>query len=378
MINQLLLWYLAIPILLSVAVFGWLRKKERIDIAIKAASANFVVCVLILLVGFYGSRAAATSDVEIWNGQVVSKDRQHGEYQRSYDCRCRTETRGSGKDARTERVCDTCYEDRYTVTWTCQTTIGNYTIEALDKSSRSVYNTPDPARFASIQPGDPVAKRSSYTNYVQAVPESLFKPSSESLRAQFANLVPAYPDAVYDFYRLDRFLTPGHSVADAAQWNEDISKLLRELGPRKQVNAIVVVAKTSDANYEFALRDAWDGANKNDVVLVIGSETWPKIDFVRVLTWSKAEMFKIELRDSVLALNEVSREPVLGLLAAQINKNFERRQMAEFEYLEAEIDPPSWVIWTVLALMLCVSGGLIFAFEHQRRQFRPRHRTSFR
>jgi hypothetical protein len=123
------------------------------------------------------------------------------------------------------------------------------------------------------------------------------------------------------------------------------------------VNAIVVIAKTDDPNYEYALRDAWEGANKNDVVLVIGSKNYPTIDFVRVISWTKNELFKVELRDNVQELGTIQRAPIMNLLQTQISKNFERRRMREFEYLKAEIDPPTWVLVTIIVLILGSMGG---------------------
>ena len=362
MINQALLWYLLIPLLSGVGLWLALRHRGVSDPWIPSVAVGGFGAV-VLVIAFFASQGVATSDVEIWNGQVTAKERLHGSYQRPYDCNCYTTPRvctGSGNNRSCsggDRRCQTCYEDRYTVHWNCSTTIGGFTIDSRDRTSRSVYLTPDPQRWSIIQPGDPASKTSMYTNYVQAVPSSLFTPSSADLKARFANLIPKYPDQIYDFYKINRFLTPGYSVPEAALWNNDISMMLRELGPKKQVNAIVVIAKTDDPNYEYALRDAWQGANKNDVVLVIGSKNYPTIDFVRVISWTKNEMFKVELRDNVQELGTIRREAVMGLLQTQIAKNFERRRMREFEYLKAEIDPPTWVLMMIVVLILGAMGG---------------------
>ena len=354
MINPTLIWFLCLPILVGLCLW-YVRRNERDSW--QPAAINTGIGILVIAASFGISSGVATMDVEIWNGKITAKDRIHDTYEQSYSCNCRSVSSGSGQNATSTTVCDTCYETHYTVKWTCNSTVGSWEISKLDSTRRSVYASPDPARWKAIQIGEPASRRHNYTNYVQAVPQSLFTPSSAGLKQKFAALIPAYPDNVYDVYRLNRFLTPGYSTPDAPLWNNDISMMLRELGPTKQVNTIVVIAKTDDPNYEYALRDAWEGANKNDVVLVIGSAQFPKIDFVRVLTWSKAENFKIELRDSVLALGTIQREPIIGLLQLQISKNFVRRQMREFKYLESEIDPPTWLL-AVLAVIIPL-GGLV-------------------
>lgn len=369
--SDTLLWLMALPIAIGLGV--WFFTKSQFDNAWMPGLLNGVVGALILVAVFYGSKGSATADTEIWNGMVTAKSRDHGTYEKPYDCRCRSEQSCSGtgqnRSCSSRRVCDTCYETRYTVSWNCQTTIGGFRIDHADRASRSVYSLPNPQRWEIINVGDPAAKKNSYTNYVQAVPESLFKPSSESLKAKFAALIPAYPLNVYDFYKLDRFLTPGYNTPDAPAWNADISNMLRELGPKKQVNTIVVIAKTSDPNYEYALRDAWEGANKNDVVLVIGSAEWPKIDFVRVISWTKSELFKVQLRDTVQELGTIQRAPIMAALQSQISTNFERRRMREFKYLETEIDPPTWLMITTSVVLLLGGAGTWAVLTNQFNRF---------
>jgi hypothetical protein len=362
MINITLLWLLLVPIILGILLFIIQKKNQDSYIPI---AAYVGVALLVVCAGFFMSKGSKTWDTEIWNGQVTSKDRVHDSYQRSYDCHCRTVTSGSGKNKTTSTKCDTCYEDHYTVKWNCNSTVGDFNIASKDWTSRSVYLLPDPRRYTEIKPGDPAAKEHRYTNYVQAVPDSLFTPAAAELKAKFAPLVPKYPDSVYDFYKINRFFSPGWAVKDADQWNEDISLGLRERGPKKQVNVIVVVAKTADPSYEYAVRDAWDGANKNDVVLIIGSAEYPKIDFVRVLSWTKNETFKVELRDSVMEKGTVDRT-IVPMVMTQIDKNFERRHMKEFEYLDGEIDPPTWLIVLLLVMVLAGAVGIHIFIEQQK------------
>jgi len=360
MINLTLLWFILLPLALAVGVWYFCgRGRDGAVVAGLYALASVVV----IASAFAITHGVATADTEIWNGQVTAKERVHGTYEQSYDCFCTTDSKGN-------RSCQTCYETHYTAKWTCDTTIGGYTIDSIDTTSRIRRDaTPNPQRWTIIQPGDPVSKRHSYTNYVQAVPQTLFRPVGASLKARFAPLLPAYPDQVYDIYRNDKFLTPGYSTPDVAAWNAGLNELLKVRGPRKQVNAIVVIAKTDDANYAYALQDAWEGVNKNDVVLVIGSTQWPKIDFVSVLSWTKNELFKVQLRDEVQALGSIQREKVLEILGRQIDTQFERRHMSEFKYLSGEIDPPLWVL---VLVGLLVAGGAPLAWFLYNRQFNSR------
>lgn len=352
--NITLLWLLALPVVLAIIV--WVCRRNHTQCYVPVGI-FILVSMLIITAGFYISKGSKTSDTEIWSGKVLDKDRIHDTYEESYQCNCRSVTKkNSDGSTSTTQECDTCYRTHYTVEWKCDTTVGPYQIKKLDRTSRSVYRTPDPDRYTEIQKGDPVAKAVSYTNYVQAVPNSLFTPAAADLKSKFAGLLPDYPDNVYDFYKLNRFLTPGYSIPETRAWNEKLAMELRDRGSKKQVNAIIVVAKTNDSNYEYALQDAWEGANKNDVVLIIGSSQYPKIDFVRVLSWTKNELFKVELRDAVMEKGTIDIT-IVDMMMKQIDKNFQRREMAEFEYLDGEIDPPEWMV--ILLAVLVIAGAVV-------------------
>jgi hypothetical protein len=360
MFNLTLIWFMLLPLAGSVVVWALTGRQRQ---SLIAGGIFGLVSALVIIAAFAVSHGVKTSDTEIWNGKITSKDRVHGSYVRTYDCNCVQSCSGSGSSRSCTTTCQTCTEDHYTVNWQCGSTVGPYTIDSADWTNSGVYALPSPRRWVDIGIGDPVARSHSYTNYVQAVPESLFRPSGETLKKQFASLIPAYPSDVFDFYRINRFLTPGYSTPDAPAWNASLSELLKDRGPKKQVNAVIVVAKTADANYAYALRDAWLSAKKNDVVLVIGSSAWPKIDFVDVISWTKNELFKVQLRDSVMALGTIQRQPILDILATQIDTNFERRHMSEFKYLEAEIDPPTWLLWLLAVAIAGAVAGTIYVLN---------------
>lgn len=349
----LLLVTLPIP---WIAKIIWPHQVKLPEVAITMVASLIVVSVV-----YFAGVAGVTHDNEIWNGHITSKDRKHGEYTRSYSCRCRQTCSGAGKDRTCYETCDTCYEDRYTVTWTARSTIGDFGIEHLDRGSRSVYKTPDPARFTEIKVGDPCSRSMPFTNYVKAVPESLFH-ANPLLAQRYAGKIPEYPGKIYDHYRINRVLSVGVNVPDLPAWNYALGHTLRELGPRKQANAIVLFVAGAEPDYQHALESAWIGGKKNDIIVIVGVNQWPKIDWVAVSSWSKAEMFKVGLRDDLQALGEVKMPEFMQLLHQHTLGSFERRHMKEFEYLKSEIDPPMWVMMLAAALGILISLGASYWF----------------
>jgi hypothetical protein len=380
MINADLFWMFLLPIVLSIAGVFILPKTTRgafntLQAVGFSAFALFLGCA-ILTAAFYIGKGSKTHDTEIWNGEIVSKTREHGSYVESYQCNCRSVTTGSGKNQTTTQVCDTCYRDHYTVDWSCNSNIGHFGIDHKDWTSSSVYNEPDPARYTIIKKGDPVSAEHSYTNYIKAVPESLFRPLSSSLKAQYAGQVPAYPINIYDIYHVDRVIGVGVPIPDLRDWNMKLSEVLKKLGPAKQANAVIVITKSSDPNYFYALQDAWLNGKKNDIVIVIGAPEFPKkAAWVNVMALAQDAIFQVKMRDDILALDTLTADSVTQALSAEAMATFKRKHMRDFAYLDGEIDPPTWVMVTSMIFVLLAYVGFWF-YAHK--QFVPSSRRNFR
>jgi hypothetical protein len=370
MINANLFWMFLGPIACAVALFFLLPRfftgRDSVKKALICSAIGLVLGCSVLTGAFYLGKGAKTHDTEIWNGEVTSKARTHGEYTESYQCNCRTVTSGSGKNQTTSTVCDTCYREHYTVSWDCSSNIGGFHIDGADWLNQAVYLLPDPGRYTVIQKGDPVSKNHWYTNYIKAVPETLFRPASDSLKQQFAGQIPAYPISIYDLYHVDRVIPVGVNMPNVHEWNVKLSEALKTLGPAKQANAVIVVTKSVDPNYFYALQDAWLNGKKNDIIIVIGAPEFPgKAAWVNIMALTDQDIFKIKLRDDILALDSLTADSVIGALTKNTNETFKRKRMRDFAYLDAEIDPPMWLMVLAEGLVFAGFGGFLFFCSKQ-------------
>ena len=101
--NTTLLWLLLLPIMGAGALYYF----NRDTLPWFAGPVSAVPGMILIAIVFAASYGSAVSDTEIWNGQVVSKERKHGTYEESYDCNCRTVYSGTGKDRTSSTKCDT-------------------------------------------------------------------------------------------------------------------------------------------------------------------------------------------------------------------------------------------------------------------------------
>lgn len=327
----------------------------------------------ILLSGFVYAIGsfAQTADVEIWNGEITSKAPVKVSCDHDYKCRCRTRNiprtcSGSGSKRTctgggTETVCDTCYEHSYDVDWRVQSNVGDWTIHRVDRQG-----TTPPPRWTTINIGDPASSSHHFTNYVKAVPESLFH---DRLTNTFEGKIPDYPSGISDYYVSNHAITAiGANIPDLASWNADLRQILRKLGPQKQANVVMVFANTPDQSYLHALEGKWVGGKKNDVIVVIGVTEYPKIDWVAVSSWTENQLFKVQLRDDIMDIGTLDRPQVIKAIERNVLSSFKRKQMADFEYLKYQIEPPFWVLTLAIILGIVSSLGTSYMFYRQSNQ----------
>lgn len=288
---------------------------------------------------YYSGIAYQTVDYEVLNGAVTSKARERVSCSHSYTCNCRTDSKG-------RTSCSTCYEHSHDYDWNVETTIGQFTIDRVNRRGDL-----EPPRWTAVQINEPVSRSSMYTNYIKGAPDSLFN-KIEYSKNKWVNLIPEYPIDEYDYWHIDRVLG---QVDNLPAWNEYLHQKLKTLGPKKQVNVIIVVTP-ADKTYADAIKYKWLGGKKNDVIVVIGSKDKTNVDWVEVVSWSKKNIFHVELRDAIVEQKTLTPVETIDTIAKHVEKNFHRMEMTEYEYLKNDIEPPVWVI--VLAACLAVFGSL--------------------
>lgn len=213
-----LMIFLAIPVLII-----WLsRYLFPHKISYKEMGIQFAVVSIFVLVTYSLGISSLSSDTEILNGAIVSKDRVHDTYEESYSCPpCSTDKDGF-------ETCSTCYETHYTVEWLANSTVGGFTFQKLDRTSRSVYNSPNPSNYLKCKLGEPASREHSYDNWVKAVPDNLF--NTVTIDPQYSNKLPMYP-RVYGHYKINRVINIDSKInsTEVALLNSSISSYLKTL-----------------------------------------------------------------------------------------------------------------------------------------------------
>lgn len=338
-------------LLICLAISLYITRQDRVrDYGVIAAATAIpaAVALLVMAGGWYSN----VRDVNVINGYVTSKAKEWTSCSHSYPCHCRK----SGKST----VCDTCYQHTNDWNWALHTNIKRTVyVDRVD-----LQGAREPKRFTQAQVGDPVSLTESYINYLKASEHSLFNDSK--LLNKYSDRVPEYPAKVYDYHYIDRVLLDKVELPDAAKWNRALADMVKELGSKHQVNTVVIFTSVPEQDYYNAVRQKWLGGKKNDVILIIGTPNFPDIAWVRVLSWTDNELFKVELQDDVYNLKKITApEPVLAQMHDHIVKNFVRKSMKDFEYLKDEVSPEPQ--WYVIAILLAVAACLGIHYYNRKR-----------
>lgn len=347
---------LLLPIILF-PILAFMKFRSTITVGETACT----MAVMFLIIGgvYTAGKYADTIDTQVLNGKVVSKSRDRVSCSHSYSCNCTTSTYTCGKSTCTRTSCQTCYEHSHDYDWNVSSTVGSFTIDRVDRQGVDI-----PPRWQSVLIGEPAAVTETYTNYVKGAKDSLFHTLIDD--DKWAAHIPNYPRP-FDYYRINHYIA-SQKPSDlekqhAPLYDKYLDDMLSTLGPSKEVNVLVVMSNHKSAMHGEALKNAWLGGKKNDVIVVIGAPSYPTIEWVRVFSWSKTEMVNVVLRNNLLALKEAEPKKVVDIIKQDVTQYFQRKSMQEFEYLKDNLQPPMWVM--VLAWILSLFGtiGLTWWFH---------------
>ncbi len=331
-----------------------------------------ILCMLVVVVIWNIGKANQVADVEIWNGNVVSKHIEDDWYQTSYSCPpCTKSCTGSGSTKSCTETCSTCYTDHYTREWFAKLSTGDKAqFKKIDtESKRRRDNAPEPARYQNCVVGESASVERTYTNYVQAegIASTIYDTNWKDL--PFANVVPSYP-RVFDFYRINRVINGyGNNIkAFETALNDKLSLHLQKVGYQKQANVVVVLTTIQDQSYRYTVENAWLGGNKNDIVVFIGlgEGKEPKPTWVDVMTFALNEgneTLRVELRERLSKEWVLDGAAMADIMIEEVVKHYTRPTMEARNHLAGDVAPSAAMIWTAWILMLLMSAGLTYFFH---------------
>lgn len=310
---------------------------------------------LVVALGFGVSYWSGTADTEVWNGQITAKQPQVPvSCEHSYQCNphpCNCDSKGH-----CSTCYDTCYEHHHDYDWDLAASTGELlSIDRIDRQGLDM-----PPRWAAAYVGEPYSSQHTFTNYIKVNPDSVLLGTKGDMQ-RWGKLVPSYNDKIYDYYYHDPVLNMGVPGVDAKVWNWLIREVNKQLGPVKQVNVIVILVPANDRSYMYALKDAWLGGKKNDVVMVIGSQDGHQVGFADVMSWSTNKALGVDLKNRIQDIGSLDRrDDIQQAILATVKAEFVRMHMHDMKWLMRSFQPSGAAMLWLFILALLVEGGLAY------------------
>lgn len=302
---------------------GWYSKVTTKELII-SLGANFLVallCLGIIQIFKYGQ----VSDYYILNGVVTGKHSEHVNCEHSYQT-CTTLNKVT--------TCITHYEHLYDIDWVVDTSIGDLTIDRVDRRG-----TNQPPRFTQVVIGEPAAKQVDYSNYLFADKDSLF---NQNAKGGFG----VSSAKVYDYYRTTHFL--GDSNYNPLE--DHLKHLL--IGKNYNITFVTVKNKPIESFYDL-IKD-WKGGKINEITYVINLDSDNKITWVKANSYAKGYKNQLLLKttEDLIIKNNLNKES-LKILVDTINGSYILHSEHEFE---EKIDLVEIPLFLVLFLTLINFG----------------------
>lgn len=350
-----------IPSLLIVLSARWFFKHRITNKEWAFQAGGLVISTLMGLLVLAAAGNGLSWDFNVVNGQVTGKKSVRVSCQHQYKCgeTCHNETtRDSKGNVSTRRVCVPIYCDEhdYDIDWDVYTSVGTFTIDRINRQG-----TKEPPRWTKVEEGEPASAIRPVLNYL-FLDSTRFK-ADPAVSERYKGTLFNYPDT-FDYYRFNRVLSDnGKDYKDINRW---LNNKLRLMGPKKQLNIILVVTRKGPDFY-FAQMEAWRGARKNDVIIFTGVDENEKVVWNKAISFADGQSNQILLKE-LETMYYPDKQFNLELVTRwtnHIEQDFKRLPNSTFLYLKDGYVPPFWLGMTIMVFNLLATLGITFVFVRE-------------
>lgn len=289
---------------------------------------------------------------KILNGEVVNKERVRVSCEHSYQI-----CTGSGES----RSCTTHYRHSHDYDWWVRTNVGDVKIDRVnDRGDRM------PPRFNQVVIGEPAAIPHRYLNFAKSAQHSLYQPVPMDNSID-RNKLPQYP-RVFDYYRANRVLSIEYNLSNRNEWNDMLLETLKNVGPRYKLNTILVFVSAERFPERFAeqLRSHWEGAEHNDVIIIIAKDQQEQVQWTRVMSDTVHSIFNVSLSDDINRSGTLSPIDFQRLFVNNVKEHFKLTPIENYDYLKNEVQLSTFTktVSSIIIIVLTLLLSKFFSTRH--------------
>lgn len=199
---------------------------------------------------------------------------------------------------------------------------------------------------------DVITKEHSYTNKIRAS-HSIFKfeDINEKTKKTWS---------LYDYPEVKGYCQPvvlGRKID--AMTERKLQYLNGYYGATKQFKMFVLFFKNQSMEVAYKQRSLWEGGNKNEFVVCIGTDDLGKTEWVKCFSWMDKPELEVEVQDYFTDSKQIDLLKFADWMPKQIDDHWHRKNFADFNYLQVELtDVQLW--WILVIITLYNTGASIW------------------
>lgn len=198
---------------------------------------------------------------------------------------------------------------------------------------------------------EPVISKHFYENRVQAASDSLFNFQEVPEEDEETYGLFDYPDIEAAW--CPSILGDGPRKAAADDY---LTRMNAKLGAPKQVRMWILVYKNQPMEAAFLQRNLWKGGNKNEFTVCVGTNDAWDVTWCKVISWTEVETLKAQVEGDVAEMGKLDLEKIAALTVDAVQKDFVRKEFADFSYITVE--PPWWAVVLTILLVAAANAGI--------------------
>lgn len=146
------------------------------------------------------------------------------------------------------------------------------------------------------------------------------------------------PKGLFKYPDITLLSTPSILGTSHPQANDLLCRYNGVLGRQKQLHMWILVFQGQNIQRAIDQQNYWKNGNKNELVLCIGLNK-NKVDWAYVFSWCENEQLKANIKMFAQSQENLDLVKVVHYMAQQAQKDWKRKEFADFNYLTVELSP---------------------------------------
>ena len=197
----------------------------------------------------------------------------------------------------------------------------------------------------------------SFTNILKSNHSAFNYPSISKEQAKELSLY-EYP-TINNYYQESVLGLDSITLQNGKYLMKYVNYLNGTLGKQYKSKVFLLIFPNKDIDIAFKQEAYWDGGNRNEINVCVGTDKVGNIKWVKVFSWNKDKLLSVNLREDIFqnkSLNNVV--PICNIIENNVKTHYKWRDFEDFNYLSFQ--PTTKQLILIYSITLIISLVILF------------------